>query len=94
MGYPIQDIATSFFYLREDREREKNLLAGYASIAPLPEYDPAELELLVAVRCLVLLNYLIGAATADDVAMIPAYIDKTERRLKHYLETGQFEFLE
>jgi Ser/Thr protein kinase RdoA (MazF antagonist) len=94
MGFRLQDLAIAIFYLREDREREKQLLAGYASVTALPEYDLADLELLIANRNLVLLNYLVGSATADDIAMIPGYILKTERRLKNYLETGQFSILE
>ena len=93
IGFRLQDLAIAIFYLREDREREKQLLAGYSSITPLPDYDPADLELLVANRNLVLLNYLIGSATADDIAMIPGYIEKTERRLRNYLDTGEFSLL-
>ena len=93
IGSPLQDIAISLFYLREDREHEKHLLAGYESIAPLPEYEPAELELLIANRQLVLLNYLFETTTADDVALIPEYLDKTERRLKHFFQSGEFELL-
>ena len=93
IGSPLQDIAISLFYLREDREHEKHLLAGYESIAPLPEYEPAELELLIANRQLVLLNYLFETTTADDVALIPGYLDKTERRLKHFFQSGEFELL-
>jgi Ser/Thr protein kinase RdoA (MazF antagonist) len=93
IGSPLQDIAISIFYLRDDQEREKHLLAGYASIAPLPEYQPEELELLIANRQLVLLNYLFETTTADDVALIPDYLGKTERRLRHFFQTGEFELL-
>ena len=34
------------------------------------------------------------ATVADDIAMIPGYIAKTERRLKHYLDTGLFALLD
>ena len=94
IGFRLQDLAIATFYLREDREREKQLLAGYSSITPFPDFDPADLELLVANRNLVLLNYLIGSATADDIAMIPGYIEKTERRLRNYLDTGEFSLLD
>jgi Ser/Thr protein kinase RdoA (MazF antagonist) len=93
IGSRLQDIAISLFYLREDREKEKHLLAGYASVAPIPEYQPEELELLVANRQLVLLNYLFETTTADDVALIPGYLEKTERRLKQFFETGEFSLL-
>ncbi len=93
IGSPLQDIAISLFYLREDREREKHILAGYGSTASLPEYQPEELELLIANRQLVLLNYLFETTTADDVALIPGYLEKTERRLKHFFQFGEFELL-
>ena len=93
IGSPLQDIAISLFYLRENREQEKHLLAGYASVAPLPEFQAEELELLIANRQLVLLNYLFETTTADDVALIPEYLEKTERRLQHFFETGEFALL-
>ena len=93
IGFPQQDLAISIFYLREDREREKHLLAGYQSVAPLPTYEPEELELLIANRQLVLLNYLFESTTADEVAMVPGYLEKSERRIKHFFETGEFALL-
>ena len=93
IGFPLQDLAISIFYLREDREREKHLIAGYKSVASLPAYKEWELELLIASRSLALLNYLFETTTADDLAMIPGYVEKTGRRLKHYLDTGEFVLL-
>ena len=94
IGFPLQDLAITFFYLRKDREREKHVLAGYQSVAPLPEFTEEELELLIANRSLVLINYLFETTTADDLLMIPGYLEKTERRLRHYFETGKFELLD
>ena len=94
MGFPLQDLAITIFSLRTDREREKQLLAGYSSVAPLPVFEPADLELLIANRCLVLLNYRLGATNKDDVAKLPDYLKKTELHLKNYLETGEFSLLE
>ena len=93
IGSRLQDLAISIYYLREDREREKHLLAGYSSVAPLPEFEPWELELLVANRNLVLLNFLFETTNAELAAMVPEYLGKTERRLKHYFETGEFALL-
>lgn len=93
IGFPQQDLAISIFYLREDREREKHLLAGYQSVAPLPIYEPEELELLIANRQLVLLNYLFESTTADEVAMVPGYLEKSERRIKYFFKTGEFALL-
>ena len=90
VGYPVQDLAIALYYLRDVPGSEAHLLAGYQSIAPLPDYDPAELELLIACRSLTLLNYLLETTTPDDVAYLPTYLANTEKRLKHYLETGEF----
>ena len=90
IGSPLQDLAISIYYLRKDGEREKYLLAGYASVAALPKYEPWELELLIANRALVLLNFLFETTTADDLTLIPGFLEKTERHLKHFFETGQF----
>ncbi len=94
LGFPLQDLAISIFYLREGREREKHLIAGYTSVAPFPDYEQWELEILIASRALTLLNYLFETTTADDLALIPGYLEKTERRLKHFLETGEFVLLQ
>ena len=90
IGSPLQDLAISIYYLRKDGEREKHLLAGYASVAALPKYEPWELELLIANRALVLLNFLFETTTAADLTLIPGFLEKTERRLKHFFETGHF----
>lgn len=94
IGFPVQDLAITIYYLRKDRESEKQLIAGYASVTPLPEFDPEDLELLIANRCLVLLNQFIGRTTLEDVPLIPEYLAETERRLKHYLDTGEFVLLD
>jgi Ser/Thr protein kinase RdoA (MazF antagonist) len=94
IGSPLQDLAISIYYLREDREREKLLLAGYSSVAPLPEFEPWELELLIANRNLVLLNFLFETTNAALAAMLPEYLGKTERRLKRYFETGEYALLD
>ena len=93
IGFPLQDLAISIFYLREGREAEKHLLAGYTSTAPLPEYEQSELELLIASRSLALLNLLFETTKADDLGLIPEYVEKTGRRLKYYLDTGEFVLL-
>lgn len=89
-GFPLQDLAIAMYYLREDKEREKVLISGFLSVAPLPEHEPWELELLIASRSLTLLNYLLETSTAQDAAYLPTYLANTEKRLRHYLDTGEF----
>ncbi len=90
LGFPLQDLAISLYYIREDKEREKVLMSGFLSVAPLPEHEPWELELLIASRSLTLLNYLLETSTAEDAAYLPTYLANTEKRLQHFFETGEF----
>lgn len=90
MGFPLQDLAIALFYLRSDLSREEHLLAGYRSIAPLPQYEPKDLETLIASRSLALLNYLFETTTADDIKFIPVYLDRTAKRLKNFKQSGRF----
>ena len=90
MGFPLQDLANSLFYLREDFVKEEHLIAGYISVAPLPEYQPFELETLIAFRVLTELNCLLETSKAKDEALISEYLEKTKRRLKNYRQSGRF----
>lgn len=94
IGSPLQDLAISIFSLRKDPHAEQHLFAGYASVTPIPEHEPWEMELLIANRQLVLLNLLFETTVADEIALIPEYLVKVEKRLRHFLETGEFVRLE
>jgi len=63
-------------------------------VTPIPEHEPWEMELLIANRQLVLLNFLFETTVADEIALIPEYLVKVEKRLRHFLETGEFVLLE
>ena len=89
-GFPLQDLAIAIYYLRADKEREKALIAGFLSVAPLPAHEPWELELLIASRSLTLLDYLLETSTAEDAAYLPTYLANTEKRLRHFFDTGEF----
>ena len=89
-GFPLQDLAIALYYLRSDKEREKALIAGFLSVAPLPAHEPWELELLIASRSLLLLDYLLETSTAEDAAYLPTYLANTEKRLRHYFDSGEF----
>jgi len=39
------------------------------------------------------LNLLFETTKADDLGLIPEYVEKTGRRLKYYLDTGEFVLL-
>jgi Ser/Thr protein kinase RdoA (MazF antagonist) len=80
MGLPIQDLMTSLYYL-DAPEQDAALLAGYASIAPVPEHTPEQRHLLMLQRRLLLLNYLYETANPDHTEMLPEYHAETFRRI-------------
>ncbi len=88
IGVPVIDLGVSAYYLRSGSIDEQPLLAGYASIRPLPDVDRAQFEALLAGRNLLLLNEMLGAVTAQFRAMQQRYVDNTVRKLAAYLETG------
>jgi Ser/Thr protein kinase RdoA (MazF antagonist) len=90
MGLPMQDLAIAAYYLRPAAHLEDALLAGYAEVAPLPTYSPAQYEAVVASRNLVLLNDIVDTANADFRELLPTYVPNTIAKLRHYLDTGVY----
>ena len=93
IGYQIQDLSVTKFYLRYESGRDLLVLAGYESIKPLPKYEVDQFEAIMASRQLLLLNDLLDANTAEEIAFIPEYIEITKLRLDNYLRTGRFELI-
>jgi Ser/Thr protein kinase RdoA (MazF antagonist) len=90
LGVPVQDLAISAYYLRDNAALEDALLEGYAAHATLPTYASEEYEAIIAGRNLVLLNDLLNNTTAELRAMLPRYMHNSVTKLRHYLETGVF----
>jgi Ser/Thr protein kinase RdoA (MazF antagonist) len=93
IGLPVQDLATSLYYLRGEKDSEgfrAALERGYSRIAPWPAASEYELEALVAARGLLLANDVISNLNPEFQAMIPSFLEKTENRLRNFLENGVF----
>lgn len=90
LGRPIQDLAISAFYLRDDPQSERALLDGYAAERPVPEHSPAEWEALIAGRNLLLLNDLVASVTAGSHDFVARYFGRTAVRMRHYLRHQRF----
>ena len=80
LGLPIQDLMTSIYYL-DTPEQDAALLAGYASVAPVPEFTPEQRQLLLLQRRLMLLNYLLETSNPEHAEMVPEYQAETFRRI-------------
>lgn len=93
IGFEIQDLAITFFYLRDMPGKEDIVLDGYRSVCNLPEMKSDHLEALLVARQLLLLNDLLDVTTAEEIAYIPEYIEISRLRLKNYHKTGRFELI-
>ncbi len=90
LGFELQDLAISIFYMRENTKREKYFLEGYAAIRPLPVFEQHELEALLASRNILLLSDLMITTNAEMIEFLPTYLERTKLRLGNYLSTGQY----
>ena len=93
LGHPAQDVATSLYYLerqRPDPEFREALERGYTRVAPWPVVDAAQLEGLLASRALLLANDVLGNLNPDIRKVVPSFMERAERNLRHLLEHGTF----
>ncbi len=84
LGLPIQDIFTAIYYL-DTPEQDAALLAGYASVRPVPQHSEFDREALLLQRRLILLNYLFSTSTAEHRDMLPKYLEESLRRVDRFL---------
>lgn len=84
IGLPVQDLATSLYYLDND-EQVAAFLAGYSGEGFLPEYTPEEMGLLLLQRRIVLLNSLLQSSNPEHREEFHDYRTETIRRIAHNL---------
>ena len=68
-GYPIQDVATTLFYVRNHSDYEalrEAFRAGYETVLPWPARHADQLDTLIAGRALLLLNHLFSRPSLRD----------------------------
>jgi len=85
IGLPVQDLATTIYYL-DTPEQDEALRAGYAAVAPVPEMSDRDLEVFLIQRRVILLNYLYETTNEEHRAMIPEYLEESLRRIKKFLK--------
>ncbi|MCM3554671.1 phosphotransferase [Janibacter melonis] len=84
------DLAVATFALRRspDDDAPTALLAGYASVRPLPPLDDATFEGLLAGRQLHLTSSLLASSTSALRPEVEAYLAATLVRLRTFLDDG------
>lgn len=85
IGYPLQDLATTLYYL-DTEEQDAALLEGYSSVRELPKFTKEQMQLLLLQRRLVLLNYLLETSTPEHREMVPKYLEESLIRVKTFLD--------
>jgi Ser/Thr protein kinase RdoA (MazF antagonist) len=93
-GVPLQDLATTAYYVRDNgRGLEAALHEGYASLRPLPaEAGGDRYEALIAARNVLLLNDVLVTINADIREMLATYLPRSAARVRHWLDTGTYSF--
>jgi Ser/Thr protein kinase RdoA (MazF antagonist) len=94
LGLLVQDLVNSTYYIREDTEREKHLLAGYASLLELPKISDEDFEVLLMGRLLLLINTIVEMTSAEEIKFLPVFLGRAQRRLDHFFNTGKFSLLD
>ena len=89
LGLPIQDLVISTYYIREDREQEKHLRAGYSSILELPKISDEDFEVLVMGRLIVLINAVLEMTSAEIIEFLPVFLERSQKRLDHFFSNGE-----
>lgn len=90
IGVPAQDLGITAYYQGTAGELLDALLAGYVDERPLPAFTDDQFHALLAGRNLLLVNDVLGGAGAADRDVAPPYIRNTVKKLRHYLDTGEY----
>lgn len=94
LGWPIQDLAISSYYVRDIPGAEQHIRAGYAQVSPVPPVSDTVFETLLMARGVLLFNDLLVIESAGERAFIPEYCRRMELRLEHFLSSGTFALLQ
>lgn len=90
IGVPVQDLAISIYYLRDDEACRDALLDGYAGVRSLPDGLDSAIEPLLAGRNLILLNDVLSSEHAGIIEIKPAYMANSITKLRSFLDTGRY----
>jgi Ser/Thr protein kinase RdoA (MazF antagonist) len=88
-GYPVQDIAITFYYLQgyeQAQDFREAFRRGYTQYCDWPEHTPGQIDTFIAGRGLELANFVLQDPNPDWQREAPAFIERTETRLRTFLE--------
>ena len=91
-SWPVQDIATSLYYLVSHEnypELKAAFLEGYTSIRPWPERYPGELNAFIASRGIGMINLILQHPNPDWRAQAAEYVKRVEGRFRRIIDLSR-----
>jgi len=88
-GYPVQDIAITFYYwqdLAQFGELREAFRRGYTQHAGWPEQVRGQIDTFIGARGLDLANFVLEDPSLEWRQNAPAFLERTESRLRALLE--------
>ena len=89
-GLPIQDLATTAYYIRDNGDCEQAFFEGYASATNEGASRSEDREWLLAQRNLLLLSDLAGSSTRELRDFVPRYTANSLIKLRAFAATGVY----
>ena len=91
LGWPVQDIATSLYYLLGDSYAalRQAFQAGYTRITPWPERFPGEIDSFIAARGIGLANFVLNDPNPAWRIQAKEFIKRIEKRLIQLFQENQ-----
>lgn len=89
LGWPVQDIATTFYYFLDDayETRYAAFKRGYSRVSLWPERYSGEVEAFIAARAVGLVNFILNDPNPNWRSQIPGFVEKNEARVRKLLES-------
>jgi Ser/Thr protein kinase RdoA (MazF antagonist) len=87
--YPVQDIATTLFYVNWQEDRDELRAAyqrGYVSYDEWPEEYEDQIDIFIAGHGAMLINYLLICDTPEDMQLASDYLERVEEHMRVLLE--------
>jgi Ser/Thr protein kinase RdoA (MazF antagonist) len=87
-GWPVQDIATTLYYLQDATnyaEMRAAFAQGYTQVCPWPERYPGEIDAFIAARGVGLVNFILQDPNPAWRAQTAEFVARIEKRLRQLL---------
>jgi len=88
LGWPVQDIATTLYYLLDENFAmlRAAFQEGYTRRCPWPERHPGEIDSFIAARGFGLANFILNDPNPGWRTQAPEFIERVEKRLRMLME--------